>query len=80
MCQLFSQAKRNAKHLQSSELGTERAGQYTRYTGYTRYSHATLGTAYTLGTAVTPYTRGAAGTLGTIGMRNRSSRIQPTLS
>ena len=72
---IFS-SRKNPKLLHTSEVGTQRADQYTWYTRYTQHSRYTLGTAGTLGTAVTLYTRGAAGTLGTIVTRNRSSRIQ----
>lgn len=34
--------RRNPKRLHKSELGTQRADQYTGYTGYTRYSRYTL--------------------------------------
>ena len=76
MCQWFFKAERNPKHLQSSELGAQRAGQY--YTlrildrlGTLLCTACTLGTLGTTYTLCTAGTLGAAGTLGTFGTCSR---------
>ena len=50
-------SRKESKHFQSSELGTQRAGQYTRYTGYTRQPVHSVQPIYTWYCRYTLYSR-----------------------